>query len=99
MMDRAGKHFSASGCSHDAASQVSHPSRLTPGCHLNSCGCGLPPTATQSCPTITQTRDGTIETGGGNRGKMMLLMLMALIRERRFVISVVTTAQSARLAC
>lgn len=32
MMDGAGKHVSTGGCSHDAASQVRRPSRLTLGC-------------------------------------------------------------------
>lgn len=67
VMDRAGKHFSTSGCSHNAALQVSHPSRLTLGCHLNSwCvkAAPQPRKSVQICPTITQTWDGTIETGG-----------------------------------
>lgn len=98
-MDRAGKHFSTSGCSHNAAFQVSHPSRLTLGCHLNSWCVKATPRpckSVQMCPTITQARDGTIETGGGTRVKMMLLTLIALIRKRRFVINVVKIAQSSK---
>lgn len=102
MMDRAGKHFSTSGCSHNAAFQVSHPSRLTLGCHLNSwcvTATPWPCKSVQICPALTQTRDGTIETGSGTRVQMMLLMLIALIRKQRFGFSVVKIAQSARLAC
>lgn len=98
MMDRAGKHFSSSGCSHNAAFQVSHPSRLTLGCHLNSWCVKATPRpckSVQTFPTITQTRDGTTETGGGTRVKMMLIVP---IRKQPFVFSVVRIAQSARVA-
>lgn len=100
-MDRAGKHFSTSGCSRNAALQVSHPSRLTPARHLRSwCvkATPRPRKSVQMGPTVTQTGDGAIETGGGTRGKTKLLMLIALIRETRFANSVVKIAQSARLA-
>lgn len=56
MMDGAGKHFSTNGCKNKtricvvpgqprAALQVSHPSHLTLGCHLNRwCGDRTPAT-------------------------------------------------------